>query len=94
MNTRPDGEAADPARTVRSRPTGALVRAAAVGVSALVLAVLVGKPPLILVGLPLLVWAVAALARRTARGEERGVPLPRLRLNRQQIGRASCRERV
>ena len=80
-----DDASGDPVRTVRSRQTAALVRAAAVGVSALVLAVLVGKPPLILVGLPMLVWAVAALARRTARGEERGVPLPRMRLNRRRL---------
>lgn len=67
------------------RPSAALVRAAVVGILALALAVLRGEPALILAGLPLLAWALLALARRTARGEERSYPSPSLHLNRRRI---------
>ena len=75
----------DAAPKLQGRPTAALVRAAAVGIAALVLAVVIGKPELILVGLPMLAWALVALALRTARGDEQGVPFPQLRLNRRRI---------
>lgn len=84
----PSVDAADTessAPRLRPRPSAALVRGAAVGVIALVLAVLRGEPALILAGLPLLAWSLLALARRTARGEERTFPYPSLRLNRRRI---------
>ena len=65
------GPTAPPEPALRPRPTAALVRAAAVGVLALALALLRGEPALILAGLPLLAWSLLAVARRTARGEER-----------------------
>lgn len=65
-----------------TRPTAALVRAAIVGCAALALAVLVGRPELILAGLPLLVWALIAIARRIAREEMRGTTPAVLRLGR------------
>lgn len=77
--------AAPEAPTVRTRPTAALVRAAIVGALALVLAVLTGRPPLVLFGLPLVVWAIAALALRIARGEELGTAQPTAQLNRRRI---------
>ena len=73
---------------LRTRPSAALVRAAVVAGAALTLAVLLGRPMLILVGLPMLAWAVVALARRVARGEERGVTGPRMRVTRPTIEEA------
>src|SRR5699024_9865041 len=70
---------------LRMRPTAALVRAAAIGCGALALAVLTGRPELILAGLPLLAWALVALARRILRGEEQGIPTPRLSVNRRRL---------
>ncbi|MFC7457239.1 DUF58 domain-containing protein [Brachybacterium sp. GCM10030267] len=70
---------------VRTRPTAALVRAAVVGCTAVGLAVLVGRPLLILAGLPLLAWALVALARRIARGEEHGVAAPEASANRRSL---------
>ncbi|MGP5481633.1 DUF58 domain-containing protein [Brachybacterium alimentarium] len=70
---------------VRTRPTAALLRAAVVGCAAITLAVLAGKPVLILAGLPLLAWALVAVARRVMRGEELGVPLPRIHAGRRTI---------
>ncbi|MGP9538729.1 DUF58 domain-containing protein [Brachybacterium sp. AOP43-C2-M15] len=63
---------------VHTRPTAALVRAAVVSCGALALAVLLGRPALVLVGLPLVVWALVAVAARLARGEEGGVRPPRV----------------
>ena len=55
------------------------------GVLALALALLRGEPALVLAGLPLLAWSLLAVARRTARGEERSYPAPSLHLNRRRI---------
>ena len=71
--------------TLRARPSAALLRASIVGCAALVLAVLLGRPALVLVGMPMLVWALVAVARRTARGEELSVPEPQLSANRRSI---------
>lgn len=70
---------------LRTRPTAALLRAAVIGTAALTLALVLGRPEIILVGLPLMVWAVVALARRILRGEERTVAEPLLRVNRRSI---------
>lgn len=70
---------------LRTRPTAALVRAAIIGGVSLALALVLGRPEVILVGLPLLVWALVALARRTLRGEERAVVDPQQRVNRRSI---------
>ena len=59
-----------------TRPTPAMVRAAVVGCGALAMAVLLGRPPLLLVGLPLLAWALTALALRILRGQEGGIAAP------------------
>ena len=59
-----------------TRPTRAMVRAAVVGCGALAMAVLLGRPPLLLVGLPLLAWALTALALRILRGQEGGIAAP------------------
>lgn len=67
------------AAAFRSRPTAALVRAAVIGGGALALALLVGRPALIMAGLPLLAWAVLALARR------RPLPAPSVAVTRQVI---------
>lgn len=79
------GRTQPPAPSLRPRPTAALVRASAVGVLALALALLRGEPALVLAGLPLLAWSLLAVARRTARGEERSYPAPSLHLNRRRI---------
>src|SRR5699024_15592 len=70
---------------LRTRPSPALLRAAVAAGAALTLAVLLGRPMLILVGLPLLAWAVVALARRVARGEEHGMTGPRMLVTRPTI---------
>ena len=70
---------------LRTRPSPALLRAAVAAGAALTLAVLLGRPMLILVGLPLLAWAVVALARRVARGEEHRMTGPRMRVTRPTI---------
>ncbi|WP_304502124.1 DUF58 domain-containing protein [Brachybacterium sp. FME24] len=70
---------------MRTGPSAALVRAAVIGCAAVGLAVLVGRPVLILAGLPLLAWALVALARRLARGEEHGVAAPHARTTRRTI---------
>ena len=67
---------------LRTRPTAALVRAAVIGGGALALALLLGRPEIILAGLPMLIWALVALARRLQRGEERTVVDPAQRVNR------------
>jgi uncharacterized protein (DUF58 family) len=74
---------------LRTRPTAALVRAAVIGGGALTLALVLGRPEIILVGLPLLVWALVALARRILRGEERAVLDPQLRVSRRTIEEGS-----
>ncbi len=74
-----------PPPPLRMRPTAALVRAAAVGCGALALAVLAGRPELVVAGLPLLAWALVALARRLLRGEEQGIPAPRPSVNRHRL---------
>lgn len=60
------------------RATPAMLRAVLVGCAALLAAVLLGQPLLILVGLPLLSWALVALSLRTLHGREEGIPSPRL----------------
>lgn len=70
---------------LRTRPTAALVRAAVIGGGALALALLLGRPEIILAGLPMLIWALVALARRLQRGEERTVVDPTQRVNRRSI---------
>jgi len=70
---------------LRTRPTPALLRAAVIGTAALMLSLVAGRPELILVGAPMLVWALVALARRILRGEERTVVDPQLRVNRRSI---------
>lgn len=67
-----------PSELLRTRPTAALVRATIIGSGTVALAVLLGRPALVLAGLPLLLWAAVAVARRIARGEDRGVPRPTL----------------
>lgn len=74
-----------PTGGLRTRPTAALVRAAVTGGASLALALLLGRPEIILVGLPLLAWALVALTRRVLRGEEGGVAEPRLRLDRRRL---------
>lgn len=64
---------------LRLRSTAALARGAIGGCIVLVLAVLLGRPDLVLLGTPLLLWAAAALARRARRGESEAVPGPVLR---------------
>lgn len=51
-------------------PTPALLRAVAVGVLPAVLAVWIGRPELIVLGLPLLAWALLAVVRRLWRGQD------------------------
>lgn len=70
---------------LRTRPTAALVRAAVAGGAASALALVLGRPELVLVGLPLLLWALMALARRITRGEERTVVDPVRSVNRRSI---------
>jgi len=70
---------------LRTRPTAALVRAAVIGGASLALALLLGRPEIILAGLPLMVWALVALARRIRRGEERTVVDPTQRVSRRSI---------
>ncbi|MGY5764054.1 DUF58 domain-containing protein [Brachybacterium sp. DNPG3] len=59
-----------------TRPTAAMLRAILTGGALLVLALLLGRPLLVLAAVPVLAWALVALARRIARGEERGVRRP------------------
>ncbi|APX34290.1 hypothetical protein BH708_18030 [Brachybacterium sp. P6-10-X1] len=82
--TGPGGEPAGP-RRVSTRPTAALVRAAVIGCACLALAVLAGRPVIILAGLPLLVWTLVAVARRIARGEEHGTAAATVTSNRRSI---------
>src|SRR5699024_7899287 len=70
---------------LRTRPTAALVRAAVIGGASLALALLLGRPEIILAGLPLMVSALVALARRIRRGEERTVVDPTQRVSRRSI---------
>src|SRR5699024_6056379 len=72
-------------RPVRMRPTAALARAAIVGCGAFALAVLLGRPALVLVGLPLMAWALMAVAARIGRGEERGIKPPPLLTGRRTV---------
>ena len=77
---------------VRLRPTSALARGAIGGSIVLVIAVLMGRPDIVLLGAPLLLWAAAALARRARRGEAESVPGPVLRASARSIpegGRAT-----
>lgn len=67
------------------RPTAALARAAIVGCGAFALAVLLGRPALVLVGLPLMAWALMAVAARIGRGEERGIQPPPLLTGRRTV---------
>lgn len=67
------------------RPTAALARAAIVGCGAFALAVLLGRPALVLVGLPLMAWALMAVAARIGRGEERGIKPPPLLTGRRTV---------
>lgn len=69
-------------RPIRTRPSAALIRAAVVGCGALALAVILGRPHLVLAGLPLLVWALIATARRISRDEALGIERPTIRLGR------------
>lgn len=69
----------------RRRPTAALLRAAIVGCAATALAVLVGKPALILAGLPLLVWALVALALRLVAPPEQESAPPRIQASRRTL---------
>ena len=69
----------------RTRPSAALVRAVLVSTPVLAVAVIAGQPALIPAVLPLLLWAVIALARRTLRGEERAVPAPQQQANRRTL---------
>ncbi|MGO1228685.1 MAG: DUF58 domain-containing protein, partial [Brachybacterium sp.] len=69
----------------RRRPTAALLRAAIVGCAAMALAVLVGKPALILAGLPLLVWALVALALRLVAPPEQESAPPRIQASRRTL---------
>nr|WP_245354383.1 DUF58 domain-containing protein [Brachybacterium sacelli] len=62
-----------------------MVRAAVIGCAALALAVLTGRPLIILAGLPLLMWTLVAVARRVARGEEHGSPSPAVVSNRRSL---------
>lgn len=66
-------------------PTPALRRAAVAGGVALLLAVLLGREQLVLVGLPLVLWAVLALALRFARGQDTALAAPRLRVSSQDL---------
>lgn len=84
------GSAPAPGRPLlRMRPTGALLRAVIAGCAAVAAAVLLGRPMLILVALPLLAWALVAFARRLARGEELGVAGPRMQIGRRTIEEGS-----
>jgi len=67
------------------RPTAALARAAIVGCGAFALAVLLGRPALVLVGLPLMAWALMAVAARIGRGEERDIQPPPLLTGRRTV---------
>lgn len=77
------------ASRLRTRATGALVRAAAVGCVGLALAVLLGRPELILAGLGLLVWALVAVAWRLNREQGQGIAPARLQLGRGVIEEAA-----
>lgn len=70
---------------LRTRPTAALLRAAVVGGAALVMALLTGRPEIILAGAPLLLWAMVAIARRQLRGEAQAPVHPTLHVNRRSI---------
>ncbi|ATG52737.1 DUF58 domain-containing protein [Brachybacterium vulturis] len=70
---------------LRIRPTAALVRAAVIGGASLALSLALGRPELILVGMPMLAWALVSLARRVLRGEELAVVDPQLRISRRSI---------
>lgn len=73
-----------------SRPSAALVRAGVVGVVALLLAVLLGRPALLLAGLPLLSWALVAQALRLVRASADGAgPAGRAAGGRPADGRAA-----
>lgn len=63
-------------RPLQARATAAMVRAVLVGCTALVLGVLLGRPALLLVGLPLLAWALTAVALRILQDREEGFPAP------------------
>ena len=77
MTSPPAGPASAPgSRPLRTRPTGAFLAAVTGGAAALALAVLLGRPALVLVGLPLLAWATVAVAGRVLRGVERGEEPP------------------
>ncbi len=64
---------------LRLRPTAALNRAVIGGVVLMLAALLMGRPPLMLLGAPLLVWAVLAMTRRAARQQDQEIPGPVIR---------------
>ncbi|PWH07681.1 DUF58 domain-containing protein [Brachybacterium endophyticum] len=72
-------ERSKPPERLRTLPSPALIRAGLAGSLAAVLAVLVGRPQLLALGLPLLAWAIIAVVRRLARGERDGLLRPRVR---------------
>lgn len=63
-------------RSLPARATAAMVRAVLVGCTALGLGVLLGRPALILLGLPVLSWALIAVTRRIVEDREEGFPAP------------------
>lgn len=60
-------------------PTPALVRAVSIGVGTVLLAVLVGRPELMLLGAPLLVWALVAACWRLLHADATRPDSPRIR---------------
>lgn len=56
--------------------TPAMLRAVISGCAALAAAVLLGQPLLIFIGIPLLAWAISALARHTLHGHVDGISTP------------------
>lgn len=63
-----------------SAATPAMLRAVVVGTLPAVLAVMAGRPELLVLGLPLLAWAVLAVVRRLARGGAEGADLASVRV--------------
>lgn len=72
-------------RRLRDRPSAALVRAGSVGGGGALLAVLVGRPLVLLVVVPLLVWAFVAVLRR----DPEGVPSARVAASRRIVEEGS-----
>lgn len=67
------------AAPLQPRPTPALTRAVVAGCSVALLAMLAGRPTLLLLAVPLLAWAAIARARHTATHQDHGVPGPQVR---------------